>query len=120
MLKDINQKIVYRCVLRHDRTFMMDCIAQIIFNALPQCPSSHCVVPEDIHTTPPPLPEGNGNFKGKGGSEGVGCCLQSFFFSGGLSKIAELLINKSFSVEQVFSYFSVTGIIYVDHPPTVS
>ena len=97
----------------------MDCDAQIIFNALPQCPSSHCVVPEGIHT-PPPLPEGKGNFKGKGGSEGVGCWLQSFFFPGGLSKIGELLINKSFSVEQVFSYFSVTGIVYIDHLPTVS
>ena len=32
----------------------MDCVAQVIFNALPQCPSSYCVVPEGIHTPPPP------------------------------------------------------------------
>ena len=118
MLKDINQKIVYRCVLRHDRTFMMHCIAQIIFNALPQCPSSHCVVPEGIHTPPPS--GGQGKFQGEGGIRGGGVLLTELFFPGGLSKIGELLINKSFSVEQVFSYFSVTGIVYIDHPPTVS
>ena len=38
-----------------------------------------------------------------------------------MSKIGELLITKSFSIDQVFSYFSVTGIVYVDHLlPTVS
>ena len=49
-----------------------------------------------------------------------GVLLTELFFPGGLSKIGELLINKSFSVEQVFSYFSVTGIVYIDHLPTVS
>ena len=46
--------------------------------------------------------------------------LAEVFFSGGLSKIGGLIINKSFSVEQFFSYFSVTGIVYIDHPPTIS
>ena len=32
------------------------------------------------------------------------------FFPGGLSKISELLINKRFSVEEAFSYFTVTGL----------
>ena len=31
-------------------------------------------------------------------------------FPGGLSKIVELLINNSFSVEQAISYFTVTGV----------
>ena len=100
---------------------MTDCIAQIIFNALPQCPSSHCVVPEGIHTTPPPPPSGGQRkFQGEGGLRVGGVLLTELFFPGGLSKIGELLINKSFSVEQVFSYFSVTGIVYIDHLPTVS
>ena len=38
----------------------MHCVAQVIFNA---------VVLEGIHT-PPPFPEGNGNFKGRGGLKG--------------------------------------------------
>ena len=97
----------------------MDCDAQIIFNALPQCPSSHCVVPEGIHTPPPPS-GGQGKFQREGGIRGGGVLLTELFFPGGLSKIGELLINKSFSVEQVFSYFSVTGIVYIDHLPTVS
>ena len=32
------------------------------------------------------------------------------FFPGGLSKIGELLIKNRFSVEQAFSYFTVTGV----------
>ena len=72
--------------------------------------------PENIpHTPPLPLPtEGNGNSEWRaGGSKrrqfprGVGC-LQSF--SRGLSKIGELLINSSFSVEQAISYFTVTNV----------
>ena len=45
-----------------------------------------------------------GNFRGGGGVAYRG------FFLGGLSKIGELLINSSFSVEQVISYFAVTGV----------
>ena len=33
-----------------------------------------------------------------------------FFFPGGLSKIGQLLINNSFSVQQAISYFIVTGV----------
>ena len=56
-------------------------------------------------------------------SEGVEGCLRRFFsrgggggayrgfFPGGLSKIGELLIKKNrFSVEQAFSYFTITGV----------
>ena len=43
-------------------------------------------------------------------SEGVGGCLKRFFFSGVSSKIGDLLINNSFSVEQAISYFPVTGV----------
>ena len=52
----------------------------------------------------PPLPtKGKGNSEGSGLqkeaiSGGVRGCLQRFF-PGGLSKIGELLINNSFSVE---------------------
>ena len=45
-----------------------------------------------------------GNFRGGGGAAYRG------FFPGGLSKIGELLINSSFFVEQVISYFAVTGV----------
>ena len=34
--------------------------------------------------------------------------VKSVFFSGGLSKIGQLLINNSFSVKQAISYFIVT------------
>ena len=64
-----------------------------------------CVVPENIpHTSPLPT-EGNGI------SEGYG--LLTEFFSRGLSKIGELLINNSFSVEQAISYFTVTGVALI-------
>ena len=59
----------------------MDCDAQIIFNALPQCLSSHCVVPEGIHT-PPPLSGGQGKFQGEGGIRGGGVLLTKLFFQG--------------------------------------
>ena len=97
----------------------MDCDAQIIFNALPQCLSSHCVVPEGIHTPPPPFRRAGEISRGRGDPRGWGVAYKAFF-PGGLSKIGQLLINKSFSVEQVFSYFSVAGIVYIDHLPTVS
>ena len=65
---------------------------------------------------PPPSPptEGNGNSEGSGGPKGDifrgdGGCLQRYF-SRGLSKIGEFLINNCFSVEQAFSYFTVTGL----------
>ena len=35
------------------------------------------------------------------------------FFPGRLSKIGELLINNSFSVEQTISYFTVTGVALI-------
>ena len=75
------------------------------------------VVLENI--LPPPPMEGHGNSKGRGdpkggnfrGKErGRGRCLQTFFFPGDLSKIGESLINNSFTVEQAFSYFTVTGV----------
>ena len=40
----------------------------------------------------------------------MGDCLQRFFFPGRLSKIGELFINNSISVEQAISYFAVTGV----------
>ena len=67
---------------------------------------------------PPPLPtEGNGNSEGRGVqkkvlSEGVRGCFQTFF-PGSLSKIGELLIKNSFSVEQAISYFTVTGVALI-------
>ena len=42
-------------------------------------------------------------------SEGGGLLTEAFF-AGGLSKIGELFINNSFSVEQAISYFAVTGV----------
>ena len=44
------------------------------------------------------------------GKRGGGALLTDFFFPGDLSKIGESLINNSFSVEQAFSYFTVTGV----------
>ena len=50
------------------------------------------------------------------GKRGGGGLLTDFFFPGDLSKIGEPLINNSFSVEQAFSYFTVTGVSkQVDH-----
>ena len=58
--------------------------------------------------------EGNGNSEGKGegpkGSFPRGEYSPRFFFQGALNKIGELLINNSFSVEQVISYFTVTSV----------
>ena len=68
---------------------------------------------------PHPRSEGNGNSEaGGGGKEGPkggnfrgnGGVAYRGFFPGCLSKIGELLINSSFSVEQVISYFAVTGV----------
>ena len=74
------------------------------------------VVLENI--LPPPPMEGHGNSKGRGdpkggnfrGKEGGGGVAYSLFLPGDLSKIGESLINNSFSVEQAFSYFTVTGV----------
>ena len=72
-----------------------------------------CVVAENIHNPPT---EVNGNSEGRRDvekeaiTEGVGGCLQRSF-SRGLSKIGELLLNNSFSVEKAYiSYFTVTGV----------
>ena len=60
----------------------------------------------------PYLPtESNRNSEGRGVqkkaiSKGVGM-LTVVFFPVGLSKIGELLVNNSFSVEQAISYFNV-------------
>ena len=60
------------------------------------------------HTLPLPLPtEGNGNSEGRGVQKKAiseGCGLLTEFVSRGLSKIGELLMNNSFSVEQAISY----------------
>ena len=77
-----------------------------------------CVVPENIPHTPPLPTEGNGNSEGRGapkegnfqGGEGL---LSEFFFPGSLSKIGELLIKKSFSVEQATSCFTVTSVALI-------
>ena len=59
---------------------------------------------------------GNGNSEGRGGGgkrrqfpRRWGVAYRGFS-SRGLSKISELLLNNSFSVEQAFSYFTVTGL----------
>ena len=70
------------------------------------------VVPYPLHS------EGNGNSEageGEGGPKGGnfrggGGLLTEVFFPGRLSKIGELFINNSFSVEQAISYFAVTGV----------
>ena len=77
-----------------------------------------CVVPENIpHTPPLPLPtEGNGNSEGRGVQKKAiseGCGLLTEFFSRGLSKIGELLMNNSFSVEQAIRYFTVAGVALI-------
>ena len=46
----------------------------------------------------------------KGGNFRGGGIAYRGFFPGGLSKIGELFINNSFSVEQAISYFAVTGV----------
>ena len=78
-----------------------------------------CVVPENIPHTSPPLPlptEGNGNSEGRGIQKKAiseGCGLLTEFFSRGLSKIGELLMNNSFSVEQAISYLTVAGVALI-------
>ena len=65
------------------------------------------------------IPRGGGIQKeaiSEGKRGGGGGLLTDFFFPGDLSKIGEPLINNSFSVEQAFSYFTVTGVSkQVDH-----
>jgi len=68
-----------------------------------------CVVPENSHTSPQRATEilrGGGGVQKTAISKGVGM-LTVVFFPVGLSKIGELLINNSFSVEQAISYFTV-------------
>ena len=77
-----------------------------------------CVVPENIpHTPPSPSPpRATENSEGRGVQKKAiseGCGLLTEFFSRGLSKIGELLINNSFSVEQAISYFTVTGVALI-------
>ena len=70
--------------------------------------------------SPPPLPRygGQRKFRAEGGvqkeaiSEGVGVAYRGFL-PGGLSKIGELLINNSFSVEQAISYFTVWPVFHM-------
>ena len=59
-----------------------------------------------------PATEGNGNSEGRGVPKGAnirgdGGCLKRFF-PGDLSKVGELLMKNSFSVEQAIIYFTVT------------
>ena len=69
------------------------------------------------YPSPPPPTEGNGNSEGRGVqkeaiSDGVGVAYRGFL-PGGLSKIGELLINNSFSVEQAISYFTVWPVFHM-------
>ena len=66
---------------------------------------------------PPPPTEGNENSEGRGVqkeaiSDGVGVAYRGFL-PGGLSKIGELLIDNSFSVEQAISYFTVWPVFHM-------
>ena len=80
--------------------------------------SLHCVVLENIHTTPLSRHGGQRKFRGDGGGGGPKRrqfprgwgLLTGVFFLGGLSTFGELLINNSFSVEQAISFFIVTGV----------
>ena len=69
------------------------------------------------YVPPIPLPtEGNGNSEGRGVQKKAiseGCGLLKEFFSRGLSKIGELLMNNSFSVEQAIRYFTVAGVALI-------
>ena len=77
-----------------------------------------CFLYVSCSSIPPPPFGGQREFRGRGGEEGPkggnfrgnGGVAYRGFFPGGLSKIGELLINSSFSVEQVISYFAVTGV----------
>ena len=66
----------------------------------------------------PPRYGGQQKFRAEGGvqkeaiSEGVGVAYRGFL-PGGLSKIGELLINNSFSVEQAISYFTVWPVFHM-------
>ena len=68
--------------------------------------------------SPPPLrrateiPSGGGGVQKEAISEGVGVAYRGFL-PGGLSKIGELLINNSFSVEQAISYFTVWPVFHM-------
>ena len=69
------------------------------------------------YPSPPPSTEGNGNSEGRGVqkeaiSDGVGVAYRGFL-PGGLSKIGELLIDNSFSVEQAISYFTVWPVFHM-------
>ena len=57
------------------------------------------------------IPSGGGVQK-EAISEGVGVAYRGFL-PGGLSKIGELLINNSFSVEQAISYFTVWPVFHM-------
>ena len=62
-------------------------------------------------TPPTPFTKGNGNSEGRGrGQKGGIFPWGRGLLTGGLSKIVELVINNSFSVEQAISYFTVTGV----------
>ena len=71
---------------------------------------SSCVVPENIHTPQGGQRKFREEVGAKGGNYGWGGGYLLRFFPGGLSKIGELLINNSLSVEQAFSCFTVTGV----------
>ena len=72
-----------------------------------------CVVAENIHIPlrrATEIPRGGGDVEKEAITEGVGGCLQRSF-SRGLSKIGELSLNNSFSVEKAYiNYFTVTGV----------
>ena len=77
---------------------------------------------QKISIPPPPHPphlptEDNGNSESSGASKGgnfwvVTDCVQRFY-PGGLSKIDQLWINNSLSVEQAISYVTVTSVALI-------
>ena len=77
-----------------------------------------CVVPDNIPHTPPPPSSRRATVNRRGGGVqkkaiSEGCGLLTEFFSRGLSKIGELLMNNSFSVEQAIRYFTVAGVALI-------
>ena len=54
--------------------------------------------------------EGNKNSKGREGGSKRRQFLRGWGAPGGMSMTGELLINNRVSAEQVFSYFTVTGL----------